>query len=187
MLFMKLFSRCTFTIFSISIIACAAKGATTNLVRMGTYFFNPTNVVIRLGDRVVWTNTSDRAHDSTSRTNLWIGPNVGTAPPNNAYGFTFTNLGYYPYYCRQHLLAGPQQTGSVSVVNVSLASPRRTTTNAQFEIRGGFPGLKAVTEGASALGTWVPIGTNAFPASGTINVADTNASLRRFYRARVIP
>jgi len=180
---MKLFCVLITAVFS----ACLADAADVG-VRMGTYFFNPTNIVISPGDRVVWTNNSDRAHDTTSRTSLWSSPNVGIIAPNNTYGFTFTNAGYYPYFCRQHVLLGPQQTGSVSVVAISLASVLKTPTNAQFTINGGRQGLKAVVEAGASLSGLSPIATNTFPASGSLTFTNSSPPpTNRFYRARVIP
>jgi plastocyanin len=155
-------------------------------VRMGTYFFNPPNVVIRPGDRVVWTNNSDRTHDTTSATNLWRSGNVSRISPNNIYAFTFTNVGYYPYRCIQH--SSQPQTGTVSVVNISLASVTRTETNAHFEVRGGRQGLRAVVEAGGSLAALAPISTNGFPASGTLRFTNNAPPpTNRFYRARVVP
>jgi plastocyanin len=49
-----------------------AADAATNVVKMGNYWFSPTNIAINLGDSVLWTNTSLTAHDATSTT--WATP-----------------------------------------------------------------------------------------------------------------
>jgi plastocyanin len=187
-LFMKLL--CTLILSLTVICVSVTQAAVVGVEMRDPYYFTPTNVVINPGDRVVWTNIGIRAHDSRHMTNpaLWASPNVGVNPPSNTFGFTFTNVGYYPYRCQQHLLLGPQQTGTVTVVNISLANALLTPTNAQFEIRGGRSGLKAIVEAGDTLGSATAIGTNTFPASGTINFADPNPPpTRRFYRSRVIP
>jgi plastocyanin len=187
MSFMKLFTACLFILASILIGASIAQSATVGVEIRDPYYFTPTNVVINPGDRVVWTNLGVRAHDTrhSATPALWASPSLGT---NSTFGFTFTNLGYYPYRCNQHILQGPLQTGSVSVVNISLASPIKTPTNIQFQIRGGRVGLKAVVDVAGSLGSWGPIATNNFPASGTVNFTNTTAAPGTlFYRARAIP
>lgn len=178
---MKRLSLCLLFCLCIS----SSVNSATVLVRSGSFFFNPTNVVINPGDRILWTNTTVQTHDSRSVTSLWASPNLGNG---GTFGFTFTNLGYYPYRCQQHALTAPQQTGTVSVVSISLANASRTPTNAQFEIRGGRTGLRAVVEAGTNVAGATAIRTNPFPANGTISFTDTNPPpARRFYRARVIP
>ena len=187
---MKLLSRCTLILSLPVICASITQAAVVGVEMRDPYYFTPTNVVINPGDRVVWTNLGVRAHDTRHMTNspLWDSPDVGITPPTNIFGFTFTNVGYYPYRCQQHTLQGPNQTGTVTVVSISLANALRTPTNAQFQIRGGRSGLRAVVEAGNILGNATPLRTNTFPASGTINFADTNPPPTiRFYRARVIP
>lgn len=181
---------CTLILSLTVICVSVTQAAVVGVEMRDPYYFTPTNVVINPGDRVVWTNIGIRAHDTRHMTNpaLWASPSLGVNPPTNTFGFTFSNLGYYPYRCQQHLLLGPQQTGTVTVVNISLANTLLTPTNAQFEIRGGRSGLKAIVEAGDTLGSATAIGTNTFPASGTINFADPNPPPTfRFYRARVIP
>jgi plastocyanin len=109
-------------------------GAQTHLVQMGSYFFNPTNITVAQGDSIVWTNRTTTAHDSTqgaantpTASRLWISPNVPALV--GSYRFTFTNTGFYPYICLQHIALRPQQTGTVTVVGgnfapaVALTSP----------------------------------------------------------------
>jgi plastocyanin len=187
-LFMK--SLCTLILSLTVICASITQAAVVGVEMHDPYYFTPTNVVINPGDRVIWTNMGIRAHDTRHMTNpaLWASPSLAVTPPNNTFEFTFTNVGYYPYRCQQHLLLGPQQTGTVTVVNISLAGTVLTPTSAQFEIRGGRSGLRAVIEAGNTISNATPLRTNTFPASGTINFADTNPPPTfRFYRARVIP
>jgi plastocyanin len=172
--------RCLFAIFALGVIP--GYGATVG-VTVRDNFFTPTNVVIRAGDRVVWTNLGNVTHNSVSTTNLWHSGNLGNSA---SYGFTFTNLGYYSYRCTLHPFS--PQTGTVSVVSISLASMARTPTNAQFEIRGGRQGLRAVVEAGGTLGAFLPISTNPFPAGGIARFTNNAPpATNRYYRARAIP
>ncbi len=101
--------------------------AATVGVRIGDYFFTPTNLIINAGDRVSWTNKGVFLHDTTHRvvTNrLWAS---GLFNPNFTFSFTLSNAGYYPYMCQQHVVLGPilhpEQTGSISVVSFNITSP----------------------------------------------------------------
>jgi plastocyanin len=165
-------------------IALSANAADVG-VRIGDFWFNPTNVVLRPMDRAVWTNVVNNAHDVT-RAGFF---GSGTLNLNSTFAFTFTNTGYYPYVCQRHVTTGrPQQTGTVSVVNVSLASVTTTETNAQFDVTGGRQGLRAVIEAGGTLDAFAPIATNIFPAAGVLRFTNnTPPATNRFYRARVTP
>ena len=184
---MKLFNHNVFALSLTLICASTALSATVGVEIRDPYYFKPTNIVVNPGDRVVWTNLGIRTHDTrhTPLPPLWSSPSLNT---NGTFAFTFTNLGYYPYHCHQHLLQGPFQTGSVSVVSISLGSLARTPTNAQFDVRGGRAGLKAIIEAGGHFSSMVPIGTNSFPASGTTRFTNNSPPLtNRFYRVRVVP
>src|SRR6266446_2489631 len=101
--------------------------AATVGVRIGDYFFSPTNLVINAGDKVNWTNKSVLAlHDTTHNVvsnRLWASTLLGF---NGSFSFTLSNAGYYPYMCQQHVVINPiakQQTGSISVVSFNITSP----------------------------------------------------------------
>jgi plastocyanin len=105
--------------------AASARAATSHTVMMGTYFFNPTNITVMQGDTIVWTNRATIAHDTTqgafstpTAQRLWISPNVSASI--GSYRFSFTNMGFYPYICLQHISLHPEQTGSVTVVHGNL-------------------------------------------------------------------
>ena len=112
---------------SLSIPAFAA----TNVVQVGDYFFNPTNITINTGGTILWTNTGAQAHDSGSRTTnngtaLWTSPSLANG---GTYAFTFTAAGNYPYYCFFHRLGHPEQKGTVSVVAAPNLPPTVLITN----------------------------------------------------------
>ena len=102
--------------------------AATVGVRIGDYFFTPTNLVINAGDKLSWTNKSVLAlHDTTHNVvsnRLWASTLLSF---NGSFSFTLSNAGYYPYMCNQHVVLGPvihpEQTGSISVVSFNITSP----------------------------------------------------------------
>jgi plastocyanin len=132
-------------------------GAATNIVGVrgpASFVFVPTNLVITVGDTVLWTNQSSTTHDIAEGTfsgGLTPSPYwVKTALPLlGSFSVTFSNAGVYPYICNQHVFVTPQppgnptQTGTVSVVTgnlcptVSMTSPTnltRLTAPAAFTI-----------------------------------------------------
>ena len=123
--------------------------AATHLVRIGDYFFTPTNLTIAAGDTVLWSNAVTRPHDTTHRPAsgppLWASP---TFSRPGTFSFTFTNAGFYPYVCLLHVAVRPQQTGTVTVLApnqlpvVTITSP---TNNQSFVEPGAF----AITADAS--------------------------------------
>jgi len=168
----------------IAVVSALSANAADVGVRIGDYWFNPTNVVIRPMDRIIWTNGVSNTHDAT-RPGLFASGNLGL---NATFAFRFTNAGYYPYVCQRHIATRPQQTGTVSVVNISLGPITTTETNAHFEVRGGRQGLRAVVEAGGALTAFAPLATNIFPASGTLQFTNSAPpATNRLYRARAIP
>ena len=165
--------------------------ATTNTVTVGSFFFNPVNLVIAPGDSVRWTNASINTHDTThnpaSGARLWE-QNLAISGAARVYRFTFTNSGYYPYMCEQHI--AHRQTGAVLVASTHhKALERLQDGRLQFSISGGRQGYRAITEGSADLVTWRPLGTNTFPSGGSITFIDAGAVTNgiRHYRSRVIP
>ena len=80
----------------IAVVGALSANAADVGVRIGDYWFNPTNVVIRPMDRIIWTNGVSNAHDAT-RPGLFASGNLGL---NATFAFRFTNAGYYPYVCQ---------------------------------------------------------------------------------------
>jgi plastocyanin len=118
--------RASLVLTILAVVAATTAPAATNLVKItevaSKYYFAPSNIVIRQMDTILWSNTVARAHDSTHNATprLWASGSV----PAGGYSFTFTNVGYYPYYCLQHISLGhPEQTGIVSVVSLTLTNP----------------------------------------------------------------
>ncbi len=163
--------------------------------------YNPTNIVIKVGDTITWTNThTSQVHDTTygprdSGTNgLWTSGGL-SATLHTLFPFTFSNAGFYPYRCARHAdVVGinyhPEQTGSVSVVSQPLLS-QSTITNGQHRmtITVGGAGQTYFVEASTNIAdtnAWVPIATNIAPTN-TFQFTDPSSVsnfLQRFYRAR---
>ena len=100
--------------------------AATNIVTIGNYWFSPTNITINVGDTIVWSNVVLTAHDTTSSSGLWNSPQLAQG---RIFSYTFTNTGNYPYICALHIVAHPEQTGTVSVVTAPNLPPTVAITN----------------------------------------------------------
>ena len=115
------------TLFSV----VSVRAATTFVVQMPGFTFRPTNLTINVSDSVRWTNShSGVTHDTTFgisttpvASRLWASPPLNSGL-GDTFTFTFSNAGYFPYVCRQHVIDSPvalQQTGSVTVTTANLA------------------------------------------------------------------
>jgi plastocyanin len=181
------------------ILSISAATAATNVVQIGSYFFNPTNTTVNIGDTVLWTNTVAAAtpHDVT-RTNTpftWFSMDLNNT--RRTFSILFSNAGSYFYFCNQHVYAfmpanrHPEQTGSVSVVSAPL--PTNATLTAPTRLPGGqfkftvlgTSGQTYAIEGSTNLNSWSAIFTNVAPAN-TFNVTDFTSTnvLLRYYRTR---
>ncbi len=109
----------------------SVRAATTFVVQTPGFNFRPTNLTINVNDSVRWTNAhSGVTHDTTHGTattppasRLWASPSLNSGL-GETFTFTFSNAGYYPYICKQHVIdnpVAPQQTGSVTVTTANLA------------------------------------------------------------------
>ena len=72
--------------------------------------FQPANLTIPVGARVVWVNRGINGHTSTGIDAFWDSP---TMAGRERFGVTFTRPGTYRYICRQHLLNG--MVGTIEV------------------------------------------------------------------------
>ena len=71
-------------------LALAAKGATV-VVQAGNYFYFPSNLVINVGDTVIWSNINTAgvvSHDSTSSNGVWASPSLPPGNPGGTFAFT---------------------------------------------------------------------------------------------------
>ncbi len=128
--------------------------AATNVVKIraigARFVFDPTNITINAGSSITWTNADslnkhDTRHHPPTGPVLWQSVLLSNSLPNNTFAFTFTNAGFYPYYCFFHNVTAPilhpEQTGTVSVVaanvppTVSITDP---TNDAPFFAPASF-------------------------------------------------
>lgn len=180
------------------LVGTANLHAATNVVQIGNYFFNPTNLTVNVGDTVLWTNTTAAsvAHDTTSTNAAFPWSSGQLSGSIRTFSLRFTNVGTFPYLCATHVLAfnpanrHPEQTGTVSVVSANvpppfLADPTRLP-NGQFRLTVlGIAGQSYTTEISTNLTTWSPLVTNVAPVN-SFNITDSTAPgvLLRFYRTR---
>lgn len=172
--------------------------AATNVVRIGNYFFNPTNLTINVGDTVLWTNTTatTATHDSTSTNAAFAWASGDLTPAKRTFSLVFTNAGTFPYMCARHVLAPlpanrhPEQTGTVSVVSANvpppvLSEPARLPDGRFRLTMSGTAGQSYTIEISISLTNWSPLLTNVAPAN-SFNVTDSTSTnvLLRFYRVR---
>ena len=169
-------ARRIFAWFAFAVVACSIGPrlqAATFVVAIPGFNFRPTNLLINVADSVKWTNAhSGTIHDTTygiSNTppaqRLWASPPLDADLGPNTFTFTFSNAGYYPYLCKQHVIdnpVAPQQTGSVTVIT------------------GNLPPFTHITSpAANARFTNGPSITNVPLLSIAANAADTNGAVAR--------
>ena len=87
--------------------ATAARAEATE-VQIHNFVFEPTQLNLKVGTTVTWTNTDRDSHTSTSDTPGW---NSGTISPGRQFSFTFQSAGTFPYHCSFH----PGMVGTVVV------------------------------------------------------------------------
>jgi plastocyanin len=171
--------------------------ATTNIVKIRSvvtrFEFNPTNIVIFIGDSIKWTNSDiSTTHDTTYNTNFVGGTRVWGSVQlsnsvNNTFTFTFNTNGSYPYYCARHTSLGFTQTGLVSVVSftrptsgsaffapatvplvVTASDIRNGVTNVQF-FRGTTSLGNSIANPYSNFVSGLAVGAYGFTAVATDN------------------
>jgi plastocyanin len=90
--------------------------------------FDPPNLVVAIGDSVLWTNIGNAVHNTqeTAVSNLWNSPPMSAG---QSFTFRFTAAGTYPYHCRFH---PGLMKGTVAVPDV--ASPTSGPAGTIFTI-----------------------------------------------------
>jgi len=68
-------------------------------ITIADFSYNPDNVTVPLGTKVIWTNNGPSEHTVTSDTNIF---NSGTIAVGHQWNYTFTVVGTYPYHCAIH-------------------------------------------------------------------------------------
>src|SRR5437899_9902317 len=91
--------------------------ATTNLVTIGDYFFQPKNLIITNGDTVQWRNNSTMfSHDTTSSNTPPVWQSTLLSANGGTFSFKFTGAGLFPYHCQFHQSTHPEQNGTINVL-----------------------------------------------------------------------
>jgi plastocyanin len=82
--------------------------AATAEVKIDNFIFGPQTITVPVGATVTWRNKDDIPHTSVSTEGVFKSKVLDT---DEAFSYTFTKAGTYPYYCTIH----PKMTGKVVV------------------------------------------------------------------------
>ena len=94
------------------------------------FSFNPDNVTVPLGTKVIWTNNGPSEHTVTSDTSVF---NSGTIAVGHQWNFTFNVAGSYPYHCAIH----PMMHGIVIVTSGNNLPPNKPTIDGPSSGKAG--------------------------------------------------
>ena len=83
--------------------------ATNHSISITDYMFSPSQLIIKVGDTVVWTNNGASVHTVTSDSGNEL--SSPTLSGNQIYSHTFDVAGTYNYHCSIH----PSMIGSIIV------------------------------------------------------------------------
>ena len=93
-------------------------------VEMQDFVFAPKTITIAAGTTVIWPNTGQAPHTSTSDTGLW---DSGQKAAGESFSFTFREAGTFPYYCSLHgEPGGVGMAGTVIVTAAQAPAPAAT-------------------------------------------------------------
>jgi plastocyanin len=87
------------------------KPVETNTVTIQNFAFSPSDIAVKVGAEVTWTN-NDTAPHTITETDGQTGPSSETVNKGSSYSFTFSKAGTYHYHCSIH-------TGMTGTVTVS--------------------------------------------------------------------
>ncbi|MCP3391072.1 cupredoxin family copper-binding protein [Bradyrhizobium sp. CCGB12] len=87
--------------------ATKARAADDTEVHIDNFVFQPTELKIKVGTTVTWTNRDDIPHTIVSAGKF----RSKTLDTDDRFSFTFTNAGDYKYFCSLH----PHMTGMIKV------------------------------------------------------------------------
>lgn len=71
----------------------------SNAVSIENFSFNPSEITVKKGTEVTWTNNDSTTHTVTSDTNAF---KSGDLAPGNTFKFTFNETGTFSYHCSIH-------------------------------------------------------------------------------------
>jgi plastocyanin len=115
------------------------------VVKMINYQFEPSSLTIDPGDTVVWINTTDMIHTSTSGTNCTANGNwnSGNVEASKQFSYVFSSKGSFPYFCLPHCVSG--MTGVIHVGQPSDSlNPKEIKERAKSE-RTRFPATDIIS------------------------------------------
>jgi amicyanin len=78
-------------------------------VSISNFAFSPTDITVKKGTKVTWTNNDSVAHTVTADSGK--GPDSELLQNGQTYSFTFNEVGTFNYHCTPH----PQMHGTVTV------------------------------------------------------------------------
>ncbi|KUM03023.1 cupredoxin family copper-binding protein [Chromobacterium subtsugae] len=80
----------------------------TVTIDISKFAFNPKEITVAPGTRIIWTNRDDTPHTVSSRDKIFASKALDT---DDKYEYTFATPGDFNYYCVVH----PYMTGAVHV------------------------------------------------------------------------
>lgn len=87
-----------------------AASASSGQVAISNFTFQPGNITVKRGGKIVWTNRDSMAHTVT--VDQAQGPASAPLNQGDSYTYTFETAGTFNYHCNIH----PSMRGSVTVV-----------------------------------------------------------------------
>ena len=88
-------------------LAVTPAGAQEIQITIDNFTFAPSELAVKVGDTVTWTNHDDIPHTVVSAGKF----RSKTMDTDDKYSFTFTSAGDYKYFCSLH----PHMTGMIKV------------------------------------------------------------------------
>lgn len=90
----------------------ASEATATDRVEIKDFAYSPTNITVKVGTKVTWTNQDSVAHTVTSDDDSTDGGlDSKLLEKGESYSATFSKAGTFTYHCAPH----PQMTGTVTV------------------------------------------------------------------------
>ena len=86
-----------------------ANQQSSNTVNIVNMMFTPSQITVKKGQTVTWTNNDSMTHTVTIDNGT--GPNSGDVEPGATYSYTFQQSGSYQYHCDIH----PSMRGTIVV------------------------------------------------------------------------
>jgi plastocyanin len=86
--------------------------ASTSSVTIQNFAFSPSDITVKKGTTVTWTNQDSTPHTVTEM-DTQTGPDSGNLNPGAKYTFTFNQNGTFKYHCTLH----PEMLGTVTVTD----------------------------------------------------------------------